>query len=267
MFAARNILTPLGALIAIVAICATAPPARADLFLTITDQKSPNGTTTIDVTKNASGTATVDSYSFAYSVSSAATKTSESVSLTATVSPASSSSTPKANFELTLFSSTATSVSDIAASPKSGLFSPLGTTGSNLTLTNTSSIGSVTAKSASLSSQAGYTAYNGNTAGGIQTKMTSKATLSGGAGSTGSQSSVLDFNQKKNTSSYDISGMAVVVKQGAGGGSFTFTNTAKIALLPEPSGVAAALAGLPCLGLLVGVVRRRRLQANPVSAA
>lgn len=41
------------------------------------------------------------------------------------------------------------------------------------------------------------------------------------------------------------------------GGSFKLTSTTQVYGVPEPSGIAAALAGVPCLGLLLGTIRRR----------
>jgi hypothetical protein len=64
----------------------------------------------------------------------------------------------------------------------------------------------------------------------------------------------------------DLGGEVFKVKGSSGNNpssTLTFTATARVVGVPEPSGLAVAVAGLPCLGLLVGFVRMRR---NPVPA-
>jgi len=53
----------------------------------------------------------------------------------------------------------------------------------------------------------------------------------------------------------ETSGQILHAKNGS---STTFTSTASVIGVPEPSGVIAALAGLPCMGLVLGFARRRR---------
>jgi hypothetical protein len=48
------------------------------------------------------------------------------------------------------------------------------------------------------------------------------------------------------------------VRHAANGSTSTFTSTASVIGVPEPTGVIAALAGLPCMGLVIGFARRRR---------
>lgn len=266
MFAVRKILTPWRALIATVVICATAPPARADLFLTITNNNGP-GSTTIDLgNSGGSGTTTVAGYSFAYDVTSSpntASNHSASIGLDLTVT---STKTGTGNFTVDLFSATNSS-----GNTSSGVFTPgVGSTGSSLQLTNSSSIKSLTASSGSLTTSGDYTAYNGNTTGGIDSETTGTTSFSNTKGQTSTGTSNASFSQVSGTSSFDLSADSSTVSI-TGKGKIEVTSkttvTTNVATVPEPSGVAAAMAGLPCLGLLVGFARRRRLQVNPVSAA
>jgi len=264
MNAVRRLLTPWKVLIAAVVICSSASPAKADLFLDVFDNNAPKHSIEVDVTTHPTGTTAVFPYTFSYSVSSVNTASEQQVSMSVTIAPKSGLTTapPAADFTIKLFSSTASSIGGTPNQPKSGFFSPIGTAGTALTLTSTTSIDSLTASSGSVQGNAKYVGYDGSTKGGIQTVSTASQTQTG-TGSTTNQSS---FTEKSGTTSDDLSAIAVHVKKAAGSGDLKFTTTATLAM-PEPSGVAAAMAGLPCLGLLVGLVRRRRVQLNPVQAA
>jgi len=261
MTAVRKLLTPWRVLIAAVAICATAPPAKAELYLTITDQSAGGQRTTIDVNKTPSGKDTFDGYTFTYSVSSTQSATKDSISLTASLTA--NQDATAGNFKFTLFSSTAKDLASLPSSPTTGFFAPLGTTGTPLVLSTSLSTTQMSSTFGSVASTGSYRGFGTpGTVAGVQSETNSTLT----ATSSGDQSTSTMFQQAAGTTSFNLKNSTVEVNSSGKGTSVQFTSTTTIAL-PEPSGVAAAMAGLPCLGLLVGFVRRRRPAVDPTAAA
>jgi hypothetical protein len=265
MFAVRNLFTPWRVLIATVVICAAAQPARADLFLSIMNDNGP-GSKTIDLTTSGlTGTTSVGGYTFGYTASSTSSASGATIDLSklTVTSPSTATSSTTGKFDVSLYTATNSS-----GSTSSGVFTtPVTSTGGNIMLTNTSTISTPSGVTGSLSSSGSYTAYNGTTVGGIDTEPTgtSSTSIANKHGGSGSLTNVANYPQVSGTSSYDLTSSATVSITGKGTG--TFSNKTTVSALPEPSGVAAMMAGLPCLGLLAGFARRRRLEANPVSAA
>jgi hypothetical protein len=281
MFALRKFFHPGRALLALVAVCAAAPAARADLYLEITDTSGQISPVVIDLgTKGGSGTTSAfasEGFSISYSGSAALSETatggSASLTLSATVTNIGTTSGgtttyTAGTYRFELVSSSATGSQSSLPTTSSGYFSPPLVSGgqllglySNLSTTNFVAGGKVT-------TNADYTSYNGSTAGGIQTVSTT-GTGDGAAvtGANSSETGKLDtFTEAAGTSSFDLSSDTVDL-QSSGAGKVSFTATSTVIAVPEASGITAALAGLPCFGLLVGLVRRNRAQVAPVLAA
>jgi len=255
MNAVRKLFTPWKALIAAVAICVSAAPARADLYLQVID-------TTNDVSNQyhisgtgGSGTTSSDfaGFSVDYVVSSATTN-GASLKLNATVN-----ATEATNIKFVLLSSSGTGAAPTANATTGFFTTPLAGDGQQLGLYSTVKTSATDWVSGSkISSYAGYTAYNGSTAGGIYSTPTNNAykntyTVTDSTAGSSKTSSVYQFNQANGTTSFDLSSISTDLQVGAGKVGFE----AQAIAVPEPTGVLAALAGLPCLGLLVGFARRR----------
>lgn len=256
-----RMLTPWKALIAVVAIFATTQSAKADLYLTITEATNPGNTITVNT--SSSNHTTLSGYTFDYTATTSPLTgpTGRQVSLDATVT---SNGTFRL-FNLTLFSSTSNGLTpaDTPATATSGLFSAIGSSGTPLYLSSSLDVQAISGSGSSVSTSAAYDGYGG----GIRLQHQDQAAPLFGT-STGSQNSgKTAFNQAPGTTSFNLSSMSIDVQNtGAAGSQIHFISTATVAL-PEPSGVAAAVAGLPFMGLLVGLMRRRRALAEAVNAA
>jgi hypothetical protein len=209
-------------LIAAIAICAAAPSAKADLDLTFS---SPNGpTTSMTVSPTASGTGlVVGNFTIDYKVSETFQNGVETLTLEITRAVNNGTSTKPGsnslNFRL--------SDTDVTT-PTAGT-----------TLKNTLSGVTITGGGANqkVTNAATYTDYEGVYPNGLPTTTST---------SIGGFSTPYEL-----TTSGQISVAAV-------GSNTTFTSTAQVIGVPEPSAVIAAMAGLPCMGLVVGFARRRR---------
>jgi hypothetical protein len=234
---ARRLLSPAKLLIAAIAICAAAPSAKADLFLEISD--STHAPTLVDLgPTGGTGTKTFDGYTITYTASAS----SNSLTLDASVKNVSNTSSA---LSLNLFSSGTTG----------GYYSALP---GALTLSSTLDVKSISGtNSASTSELGGYTPYGGSTS------STSLVTSTNSTGSVTGLPTPVTGGTSFDLSTGDMVSNATggALKTGATG---HFVATTTVAL-PEPTGIAAALAGLPCLGMVLGFARRRR--AGQVEAA
>lgn len=246
--------TPLGVLIAIVAIGTTAPAAKADLAgdtISFSDGTGASYSLTFGSAfhqTSFSGTATLpgSDFSVSYTVSdtyNAASKT-ELLSVTATVvdSIGAGGGTDTLSYSLV-------SGNTKYSLPSSGPAS-LTTT---LAASNWMTSGSSTSNSASLSGASStYTPKTGS----VVSNTTSGIGLGHNSTET-SSSSISSLTQY----GLGVSGSETVTVAGNTGTfttSSTFTASAKVHAVPEPSGVIAALAGLPFMVLVLGFARRLR---------
>jgi hypothetical protein len=220
------------ALIAAVAICAAAPPAKADL-LTFSTQ---NGTITSSATvsNNSTGTTTVGDFSVSYAVTDTLVNGTEMLSVAVTAvrnGTTGNLGTQQLGFDL------------------SGGGYSVGSIG---TLTSTINIGSSSkASGASAATTALYT--DAATAGPI-TQGSGAVTVTSTNSAPGSSSASTGVNVN---SPFTLETQGSLVKA-APGSTVSFTATAQVHGVPEPSGAIAALAGMPCVGLLLGFARRLR---------
>jgi hypothetical protein len=282
------------ALVAVVAIAATASSARADIFLRIetipqdpftsssvayfdlTQAGAINGTvgtvpganTLLINNANFSGMTGTSSIDVSYGTST--TTTAQSITLNAFLKSDGSSN----NYKFNLFSSNFSAANGGTFAQGSvsgptplngvgGLYTAPGVTNdtsylqtslSNVTYTraggDTSSIFEVTASST-------YAGYNGSNNTITTTKTDSGIQVNSNTTSATGTTLLVGPRDPR----YDISSNEVNVKLGLNS-NLEFHSTATL-MLPEPSGVAAAFAGLPCVGFLLGFARRLRRPAPP----
>lgn len=264
MNAVRKLFRPWKVLIAAVAICVSAAPARADLYLQVIDQSTGIDNQYHISGTGGSGTTGTDFTGFTVNyVVSSDTTSGASLKLNATVD-----ATAAKSLKFVLLSSSGTG-STPTANPTTGYFTtPLANDGQQLGLYSTVKTSATDwVSGSSINTYAGYTAYDGSTAGGIYSTPTDNAYKSGYSASLSSAngsatSNVYLFNQTNGTTSFDLRSISTELQVGAGKVGFE----AQAIAVPEPTGVLAALAGLPCLGLLVGFARRRRALATAASA-
>jgi hypothetical protein len=253
MNAVRRLFSPWKVLLAAFAICATAAPARADLYLKITDTSDPSNTpTTYHITGTGTTTNTdFDGFTIKYSAATTQSAGHATLSLTASVINT-GGSIGSFRFELLTSSSTG---STPASNPTSGYFSgSVVGDGEHIKLFSTLSTTDFVSGS-KVTANSSYTGYDGSTAGGIQTVTPgSSDKVSVTSGNSSATGGVTSFTQANGTTSFDLSSISTDV-QSSGKGTVSFVATT--VAMPEPSGTVAALAGLPCLGLLVGFARRR----------
>jgi hypothetical protein len=210
---------PLGkVLIAAVAICGLSSSAKADLELTL------GSAAPIDLTtKGLSGFADVNGITVAYTVNESYSNGVESMTLGIV---AINTTTTTAGFTYNL---TDTSVSNTSVA----------TTINNTLTGGVIGVGSVVGDTAT---------YMNTTTGAFGTAgpltLGSATTASGSISGYGS-----------GPYSLSLTGMVSGVTSGS---SVAFSSKAQVIGVPEPTGVIAALAGLPCMGLVVGFARRRR---------
>lgn len=269
MNSVRKFFSPCKALIAAVAFCATTSAAKADLYLQITDVTGQAGPALVDLGASG-GTGTTSAFSSeGYTIKYTASESYGNLTLSASVintgmTSGNSTIYSAGAFKFQLVSSTTTgAVSSLPTSATSGFFSPaIVGSGEQIGLYSTLSTTAFVSGS-KVTANSSYTGYNGSTAGGIQSITPggsySTSLNSGNSSSTGQ---VYKFNQGTGTTSFDLSSVSVDVQSG-GGSAGTVSFKASAIAMPEPSGIAAALAGLPCLGLLVGYARRRSVSVSP----
>jgi len=265
MTAFRKFVTPWKVLIAVVAICATAPPVKADLTLSFTDKDGKaftdqsSSATTYSVSNGSTGTVNFDGLTIKYTVtdaySSATATHSLAVKFDVTTPSQTSGNVKKDDFLWTLSGTNYTAPGNGPATLQALLkvdSSSLGTSNANdyLQLRNIRAeydSGSTTKKTTKIdwdSTQSNpYGEYTSNKKNITVNPPYSLAALGG------------EFVRTKGSS------------HGTDSSTISFTATAQVIGVPEPSGVAMALAGLPCLGLVVGFARRRGVPLNPVNAA
>lgn len=264
MQAVRKLFTAGKALVAAIAICATAGSAKADLYLDVIDQFNQTSKSyALDIGSGANGSKTsstssdFNGFSVNYTVSSSQVGNRAVLSLDATVN-----ATQLSSIRFVLRSNVGQSSSPVS-NPTDGLYSPVAANGGAVFLFSTLTASGL-ASGDRITTYAGYTAYDGSTPGGIYTTpgagmspadQNYRAQYSASLNSNGSKTSNLfAFTQQAGTTSFDLSSISTDL-QTAGTVSFR----AQAIAVPETSGVVTALAGLPCLGMLVGFARRRAL--------
>jgi hypothetical protein len=247
MRSVRSVLGSWKTLIAAFAICATAPPAKADIDFTIQQETSPGVFATIDSGVLVAGTGpgpgnlpstTIGGTTFTISNATYVKGLSmDQVSYSATVA---SSSAVQQIYVISVYSTGGTFKS----------VGPLGTViALQTSLTETSSVGSN-----GLSASSQYTSLGG------QTKNDGLG-VQGVLGQTVSDTPV-PF-AITDTTNFDLSAISTEVQLGANA-SVGYGVSANI-LLPEPSGIASAWMGLPCMALLMGFSRLRRRLIDTVN--
>jgi len=239
MKTAVNRLISWRALIATFAICCVAPPARADLTLTFAV-----GTTAQTVTGLSNGSTgtlsyftgnTLD-YTVAYTVTSAfnpVTQT-QTESLQATIAGAAGrtfvSSTP---FSYSLRDTTLTTP---------------GSTGSSVSLRSALAATSNSGQPAFIETDVDLLPTGGGDV------STAPITVFG----TGTAASAPVATTRPASYDFLVSGSGTIINGTGFSTTFTATGTLTVNAVPEPSVVMAAVAGLPCMGLLVRLTRRGR---------
>jgi hypothetical protein len=217
-----------GALIAVVAICAAAPSAKADLL-------SIDGV----LVSGSSGTFSDANFSGTYKVTDTYVGGTETLAVTITATSLKSSGAP-----LTY---------DLIGQAAGYAVPP----GSN-TLTSTFAIANST--KATGGSGANTADYFGTNNLDSEIRSSGSATPGGPTGSGSSSNSVGLFHATNFTLETKGGFIGGITKNG----TITFTATSQVHGVPEPSAVISALAGLPCVGLLLGFARRLR---RPVETA
>jgi hypothetical protein len=243
-------LSPWKVLIAVVAIAASAPSARADVFLTVLDVNS-NTTKTYDLGANGTGNSDANmlnissdfaGYTIHVSYSQFISSTRASLTLNADVTGT------NGDFRFTLSSSNTAST---------GYFQTGPTVGGGLLQTTLVVDPGLTGSGVSVNTHSGYTAFSGGSPLGQVTDGTIGLS---GSGSKAGTAVGITFKP-----SYDLSSVTVDARTGDTPSTVSFHATAAVAL-PEPSGVIAAFAGLPCVGMLLGYARRLRGRPAPETA-
>lgn len=229
---ARRFVTWGKALIAVVAIGAAASPAKADLTLYFQEGNSYQGSFTVQ--NGSTGSINIGDFTGTYSVT--ASNTSAGVVQTLNIfnlkNNSSSAATFIANLQGTNYNTFAGGSAVLQA------------------FTNVTSSTGASGSSVTDDSQ-----YNGGTSDTQATVNLSGSTTTGSAsssttiGTVGSNYYLRAYNTNANVT---------------GGGTISYSVTA--AIVPEPSGIVAAMAGLPCVGALLGFVRRRRVVAAVAAA-
>jgi hypothetical protein len=267
----RRLLVPWRALIAVAAIAASASSARAEIYLRVTDTSSTNSVI-FDVGTGASGTFSIAGGSMPVGNPGLANVTitgnwsnvtaalSQSLTMTATVNATAVTAGNSVGLSLTLFSST----SAVPAPPGSGIgvYSLPSLTGGSASLLSRMSGVSLDAGTGSFSLQtsANYYGYGSGTLfANTASASVDETNFAGAAGTTTRTAGIATLAPKFDIASID-SNVSVL-----GGQKVTFTSTAVV--MPEPSGVAAVFAGLPCVGMLIGYARRLRGRPTPETAA
>jgi hypothetical protein len=275
MSAIRKLFSPWMALLAIVAVGTTTSAARADLFLEIEDT-STFKKVYVDLGNPKSGATTTtytNSTTFSgYSISATATQSSSKGSASLTLAAAVSNIGGKdaQTFDFTLVTSTATKLGGTTAHPAlpsgatSGFFTTPLTSGTGTIALTPSVYTPVLSAGSSSVVQSGYTDYGqGGASPFTGSSVASSDTASISTTATGSGDTL---SQSAGANSFDLQVMQSITV-GNTIGTAVATGTTKAIAVPEASGITAALAGLPCFGLLVGLVRRNRSQLAPVLAA
>jgi len=279
-------------LIAVVAIAASAPSAKADIFLAVTNAGSgpagghPTayynltqagvGNTLGDVAVGGAGTYLISTAAgnagnlganfglatITVSFNTALDANARSLTLNAKVFSDGSTG----SYELSLFSSTVTGAftqgQTAAPGASTGLYSDPGSSTSTAFLTTSlSNVAYAGTGAFALSATSTYTGYGTNATGpsgitdvGLNVNSNVVGPVKGSSIALGSRAST-----------YDISSNDVQITLGANS-TLVFHSTATLSL-PEPSGVIAAFAGLPCVGMLLGYARRLRGRPAPETAA
>lgn len=231
-------------LIAAVAICAAAPSAKADLATLNLTSEGSTTTATFNLSAGPGSGANVQvgDFTISYKVTEQFVNGTESLSFQVTsVTKGNSTQTGAGTL---IYSLTDSSVSN----PASG-------TG---TLVNSLSSGSFGGAGANqkVTANASYSDF-------VNGSSPSPSPLSFTGGSSGSSTSHSAISSINTPYTLQTSGALTNVKNGSSG---SFTATASVVDAPEPSAVIAALAGLPCMGLLVGFARRRRALEQAATA-
>jgi hypothetical protein len=265
------------ALIAVVAIGFAAPSVRADLYLSVTQIGV--GTTYYDLSNGmATNSGTSEAAFQGWTLSATGTMPagpgSQSVVLSATlkslVSPTSAPGSFQFNLSSSTYSNHASSVDHLVESATyAAVFAaPSPATNSTGVFSNPSSgkgylssslvVGKLPDLTDSTilfaSNQAQYTGY------GPPQTVTDLGEHLSGMGTANSTPVLISSLSPK----FDLSDLTTDI-QATSGSQVSFVSTATVAL-PEPSGVAAAFAGLPCMGMLLGFARRFRSRVASAAA-
>jgi hypothetical protein len=261
MSAIRNVLTVSKALAALVAVCATTSAARADLTLEINDNigtvapvfvdLGPTGTTT-----SATTTAFVPKLGYMITYSASESYSSGVASLSLTASATNIGVGGKYLPETFTFS--------LLSGP---IYPSGGTIGLTSSVSTTTLVGN-----SSVSTNTAYTGYNiAGTS--IQSVTPPSYTYGASVSQSGATATgpTYTLTPVAGTSSFKL-GLTAVLQGDSVVGTTSFDGTskgsgAKAISVPETSGLTAALTGLPCFGLLIGLVRRYRTGLAPVVAA
>jgi len=253
------------ALIAFAAMCFAAPSAKAELDLTI--ENNDNGKTynlgPVTLANNYSLTSTsgagaggagfsnassvfINGSSLQFTVTQVQTGNSNALVITGGLT-AGTSASDNFTFKLTSTSTTSTP----------GAFTSLGNGTNFLASISTLNSGPTGSQVTTTSDYIGYTSGSVATdefPGGVSAQQ------SGGNGTT---TTVASFNNTGNAT-YDLSSIAADVS-GLANSTISFQTTTMV-FVPEPAGVVASAAGLPCVLTVLGLVRRRRSASVPTVA-
>jgi len=255
---ARRILSQWKVLVAAFAICAAAPSARADLTLNVAAVGG-NGPHTALLTGigqadgSKSGTFNLGAgYFLDYTISQTydpSSPASQEIAYTAVLRPATSATSPVPLFvNYTLTSSGFTQPAPLGPATLTTYVE------ADLTSSSASATGSISAVS-QLNAPVGP----------VTTLAYATADPAGMSGPNyhffGSDSTDTGVTL---TPGYTLSSISGTMQSSGSTGTFRVVSTVA---LPEPSGVVAAFAGLPCMGALLGFARRYRRRSTNESAA
>jgi len=253
-------------MIAVLAICATPPPAKADIWLEITAPLSGGSTGWVDLTTaGALGSQqTVNSltgYSITYTVTApSGTPGAQALTLTSSASYTGSNTGTLNYFLDTTNGAVNPGVTPLTSQSSGALATSLVGTGQfNLLSSLTGSTPFASGNSVSMTST--YYAYSGSPTSSYQNSYsTGTATVTSSTGS-----DVTQTNFASTPGTFNI-GQVSLDQTIATGTADTFTAVSQVSL-PEPSGVAASLMGIPFMGAFVVFGFRRQRLATPSMAS
>jgi hypothetical protein len=284
-------------LIAVVAIAASAAPAKADIYLAVSNQSAGGSTTYFNLSHapgagafTGTGSYTLSGTEIAnlglsggnitVSYNNTTTNAGLAGSLSLGASVTSASGAAQTSLQFSLFSNSQSLVgfnlgtfSNPVASPPLSLTSGIGaydTASVNPAFVNgkgvlSSSLTNVSFSGGffSLSASSTYLAHAAAPGGAYLGQQTDSGIGVSALNTANKSSAGVVINNV--APRFDLESVEAIVSLDAGT-TVNFTATAQIAM-PEPSGVIAAMAGLPCVGMLLGYARRLRSRPTPEAAA
>ena len=230
------------ALIAVMAIGLAASSAKADLAVTFQDVTSGGTTYTQSIgglSNGSTGAISVGDFTGTYTVHYTDVNGYQAVSLDITATNNSSTSSDLRSI-----------VSNGSVTTPSSIVGTSATLGAFVNVT-----GSTQTAGSMVTEEATYIPGTGSSV------STSTGVMLSAGSETGSASSSTSIPSL--ASSYELDGFNVDY---SANGRSTISYSAGAFVAPEPSGIAAAMAGLPCMGALLGFVRRRRLAVSAAVA-